>query len=125
MSTIERARIAAALDALGLVADQVRIVAITPRVMFVCDHAGAETWLELVGDWPEPECPSCHAHGSQPHTEYCQLVDHASQLTHAELEPNLAKHVEAARRPVVPGGSLWQADAEVHVHEDEHDQPRG
>lgn len=33
----------------------------------------------------EPGCPSCHVHGQQPHTEYCQLVDQASQLTHAEL----------------------------------------
>lgn len=33
----------------------------------------------------EPGCPSCHVHGAQPHTEYCQLVDHASQLTHIEL----------------------------------------
>lgn len=46
----------------------------------------------------DPECPSCHTHGEHPHTEYCQLVDHASQLTHAELEPNLAAHVKAARR---------------------------
>jgi hypothetical protein len=33
----------------------------------------------------EPGCPSCKVHGDQPHTEYCQLVDHASQLTHREL----------------------------------------
>jgi hypothetical protein len=33
----------------------------------------------------EPGCPSCHVHGAQPHTEYCQLVDHASQLTYREL----------------------------------------
>lgn len=31
------------------------------------------------------ECPSCHTTGGHPHTEYCQLVDHASQLTHLEL----------------------------------------
>lgn len=22
----------------------------------------------------EPGCPSCHVHGDQPHTEYCQIV---------------------------------------------------
>jgi hypothetical protein len=33
----------------------------------------------------EPGCSSCHVHGDQVHTEYCQLVDHASQLTHLEL----------------------------------------
>jgi hypothetical protein len=33
----------------------------------------------------EAGCPSCHVHGDQPHTEYCQLVDHASQLTWHEL----------------------------------------
>ncbi len=37
------------------------------------------------GTISDPECPSCHTHGQHPHTEYCQLVDHASQLTFAEL----------------------------------------
>lgn len=27
----------------------------------------------LVKEDGEPACPSCHAHGDQPHTEYCQL----------------------------------------------------
>lgn len=42
----------------------------------------------------EPGCPSCHVHGDQPHTEYCQLVDHASQLTHPELYGPMPRQCE-------------------------------
>lgn len=45
------------------------------------------------GQLGEPECPSCHTHGEHPHTEYCQLVDHASQLPHAELYPNQLQEI--------------------------------
>lgn len=53
----------------------------------------------------QDECPSCHTVAGHPHTDYCQLVDHASQLTHLELNepiegPHYAKP-EAARRPYV------------------------
>lgn len=50
------------------------------------ETVGLWRWLVRIGPIVgEPECPSCHTHGTHPHTEYCQLVDHASQLTFVEL----------------------------------------
>lgn len=49
------------------------------------DDNGGVLIVGRVGQLAEPECSSCHTHDGHPHTEYCQLVDHASQLTHLEL----------------------------------------
>lgn len=70
----------------------------------------------------EPECSSCHTVAGHPHTEYCQLVDHASQLTHLELYgplegPNY--HVCSAPRDALPGGRPCSDDScPVHAQDD-------
>lgn len=43
------------------------------------------TVVGIAGRIGPAECRSCHTAAGHPHTEYCQLVDHASQLTWAEL----------------------------------------
>lgn len=69
----------------------------------------------------EPGCPSCHVHGQQPHTEYCQLVDHASQLTHAELY-GPATGPNYRPRCSCPGLGI-NPDCRVHNHDPDEDEP--
>jgi hypothetical protein len=43
------------------------------------DHLDADARRGQIVDG-EPACPSCHVHGDQPHTDYCQVAGEETSL---------------------------------------------